>query len=290
MKRGVFALALIATAALAVGVSVVVAQPGGGGGRGGGFGPGGFGMMGNMAFGTVTDGNVNEGWIKVSMGMGPGGPGGAGMERTVKLNQQSALVTVSQATLADLKEGNGLMVNGIPTSVLGSRFVTGPNSAPVVQVMTLLGGGGMGFRGGPGGPGDAAGGQGGVQIPPSTASATGLITSLDPIKVKISEQVTVEIKPADGATYLQVVGLTWDKLAQNDRVFCTGQANDDGSLLAGTVVVMPADLQLGFGMGGFGGPGGGFGPGGPGGGPGGPGGGPGGPGGGPGGPGGGPGF
>jgi hypothetical protein len=289
MKTRVLALTVVAVAALIVGVSVVVAQPGGGGNRGG-MGQGGRGMMGNMAFGTVTDGNITEGWIKVSMGGGRGGPGGGpgggGADRTVTLNKETALVTVAQAALADLKEGNGLMVNGIPTSLIGGRFVTGENSNAVVEAMNLLGGGGMGFRGGPGargGTGDAAGGQGGVQIPPSTATATGLITSLDPIKIRISDQVTVEIKPSDDATYLQIVAVAWDKLAQDDRVFCMGQGLDDGGLLANTVVILPADLPMGFGMGGPGGPGGGRGgPGGAGGGPGGPGGaggGPGGPGG-----------
>lgn len=247
MNGRVGMLVAAALAVLLVGVTVVVAQPGGGGRTGGGPGRAGRGMMGgNMAVGTVVDGNLQEGWISVSMGMGRGGPGGPGGEdaaRRVTLSQQSALVRIEPAALADLEEGNGLMVNGVPTAMSGSRFVTGANSVPVANAMTFLSGGGFGggFRGGPG--------AGVSVVPPTTASATGRIVGLDPLRVQVSDSLTVEITPEADATFLRVATAPWEALTKDTRVYCTGESQQDGSLAAATVVILPADMGTPMGMG-----------------------------------------
>lgn len=248
MTRRAVVLSLGGLAVLVAGISVVLAQPGGFG-PGGAGGPGGRGMMDNMVFGAVTAGDINQGWIKVTMGGGRGGPGGPGAgERTVSITQDTALVTTRQATLADLREGNGLMVTGVPTGLIGNRFVTGANSVAVAEAMSIMGGGRMGFRGGPGAP---AGTQESL-VPPSFGTVAGRITGLAPLRVEVSDELTVEIKPAPDATYIQIVDVPWDRLAQNDRVFCTGEASPDGGFVASTVVIITQDMWPG-GRGMFGG-------------------------------------
>jgi hypothetical protein len=263
---------LVAVALVLVGsVALVLAQPGGGGGRQGGR-QGGFGGGGTV-IGTVADGNINEGWISVRM-MGMGGPPGGGGQQDqaqrVVLNQNSTLLKSEEAKVADLQVGDGLMVSGVPTAMTGSSFVMGANSDAVARTMGFFGGGFGGGRG-----------RGGSSVPQTTATAAGLIESVEPLRVKISDQLTVEVTPAADARFTKLAKADWATLAVDTLVVCIGERADDGTYTASAVTILPEMPQMGGGR--FGGGGAGGGPGGPGGGGpgGGAGGGPGGPGGGP---------
>lgn len=249
----------LAASVLFVGmVGFVVAQPGGGPGGGrGGFG------FGGPVMGKVVDGNVQQGWISVQLTFG-GRDGGEPPRTQVTLNQQSKLLKAETATLADLKVGDGLYVQGVPTALTGSQFIMGANTDATAQTMGLLSGGG--FRMGRGG------GQA-TTIPQTTGQTAGLVESLEPLRVKVSDTVTVEVTAADDARFTKLTEVPWESLEADANVLCTGQRNEDGSMTATVVTIVPEMPQMGMGGpgGGMGGPGGGMG--GPGGGMGGPGGG-----------------
>jgi len=242
-------------------VSLVVAQPGGGPGGGrGGFG------FGGPVMGKVVDGNVQQGWLSVQMAFG-GRNGGDPPKVQVTLNQQSKLLKAETATLADLKVGDGVFVQGVPTALTGSQFVMGANTDATAQTMGLISGGG--FRMGMGRGGGQPGQPQPSAIPQTTGQTAGLVESLEPLRVKVSDAVTVEVKAAPDASFTKLTEVPWESLEADANVLCMGQRNEDGSLTATVVTIVPELPQMGFG--GAGGPGGG--PGGPGGGPGGPGGG-----------------
>ncbi len=245
-KRTLMAVG-VALLVAAVVVSGVLAQPGGGrggppgggrgqGGPGGGPG-GGMGMMMGPVTGTVTGGGVEEGSITVSVQM----PwGGQAQDVTVQLGEGATLLKAEDAALGDLAEGNGLMVNGVPTALLANRLVTGANSVPVAKAMTNLGGGmgmGMGRMGG------RRGGAASSPVPPTTAQAAGMIVSVDPLKVKISDTLTVEITPKDDATFTKIVQVGWDELTDGVTVQCSGEPTQEGEVVADTITIVPAQQE-----------------------------------------------
>ena len=267
------------------------------GGRGQG-GPGG--MMGRMPFvtGTITGGDTNAGTITVSS------PFGGGEDQTIRVTASTKYYTQSTVDAAALKVGDEVQVQGVPSAITAQSLTIGQMPDFFGAGRPGMGGqrGGMGgqrpagLQGAQGAQGGGQGRQGGQnrqQPVPAMANATGKVTSVSPLTIEVSPEISIVLKVAANARITKISTTTLASLKVNDRIMAGGQAGDDGVFTATAIGV---NMQMG-GMGGrMGGPGGmgggrggmGGGPGGmggPGGGPGGMGG-PGGPGGGPGGPGG----
>jgi len=249
--------------------------PGGPGGQGGGGfqgrgGPGGGGQR-PMINGTITGGDAAAGTITISTQFGG--------SQVIKVSTSTKYQTQKTITVADLKVGDQVRVQGVPLAITASSIIAG-------DLSDIMGGGPNGGRNRPGaqpnqgnsqnGPGGqfGPGGQGGEQ---SFATAVGKVASTSPLTIRLSSDVSVVLKLASTAKISKITTITFSNLNVGDKIMANGQTGSDGTLSATTVSI---NMQLGGGPGG--GPGG---PGGPGGGPGGPGG-PGGDGGGPGGPGG----
>jgi hypothetical protein len=105
------------------------------------------------------------------------------------------------------------------------------------------------------------------------ASASGQVTSVNPLTIALGGGVSLTVEVAPGARVTRIATVGFDTLKVGDRIMAAGQAGADGTFNA-TGLGVNLEMGGGFGgggRGGFGGPGGR--PGGPGGGPGGPGGG-----------------
>ncbi len=243
----------------------------GGGGRGGrGFGGG---QAAPFAMGVITAVDANAGQVTIRSQQGGG-------TQTVQIASGTPLVAQTTVTVADLKVGDQVQVQGVPTGITASSLTIG--EMPAGFGGGGPGGGGPGGFGGPGGggPGGAPGGgnrAGGAA--PAFASASGKVTSTEPLTISLSGDVSLTLKLARSAKITRIAPVEMSSLKVGDRITATGQANNDGGFNATNVGV---NLEMGGGMmgrggrgqgggrgpggGGFGGgPGGGFGggPGGP---------------------------
>jgi len=113
--------------------------------------------------------------------------------------------------------------------------------------------------GGPGGADedgpDGGGRQGRRPGPPTMASASGKITSLNPLTIEIGKDVSVVIKAGASAKVRKIVTEQISDIKVGDRIMASGDPGDDGVLDADHVAVnvhMPPPPP---GMGGPGGPG-----------------------------------
>lgn len=229
--------------------------------NGGGFGGGGGGFQGGrpnrapFAFGTVSSVDATAGTITITPQFGGNGP------QTIKVDSAAQVVTQASVALSDLKVGDRIAVQGVPTGITASAITAGDPPAG------LPGGGGFGGPrggGGDGGGGNGGGGNGaaGGAAPQGFAAASGTIKALptksDPhLTISLGLDVQVFLKMADGAKITRYTAVKVADIKAGDRIIATGQPGDDGTLTASSVGVnLPA---LGFG-GGFGG--GGFGRGG----------------------------
>ena len=220
----------------------------GGGGRQGGFGGGGRqgGMAGGgrFALGTVSAVDTAAKTITVTSPF-------AGTQ-TIQVSDTTQVVSQTTATVADLKVGDKVQVQGVPTGITASTLTIGENPITAGQ-----GGGRQGGTGGPGqggGFGGRQGGFGGGQgAQPAFASATGTVTATSPLTISLSTSVTLTLKldPAAKVTKFSTVDLSGIKTG--DQIVSTGQAGDGGVFTATTVGV---NMQMGGGQGGFGGRGG----------------------------------
>jgi len=226
-----------------------------------------------FAFGTVTAVDAAAGTITVSSPFG-------GASQTIQTQGTTQIVSQGAATVSDLKVGDQVQIQGIPTGITASSVTAGQSPLPTM-------GGGRGF-GGPGGPGGAPGNAGTAAPVKAQAYATGTVTSTKPLTISLGQGLSVTLTLAATAKVTKYSPLPLSSVKVGDRIVSSGQTNDDGTFAATSVGVNVDMGAMGMGQrggpGGFGGRGrrGGGGFGGPGGGPGGPGGGPGGPGGGPG--------
>lgn len=290
ISRRAGAIALLGAAALLSGpIFAPAAQaqgPQGGFGGPGGGGPGGGGGFNRrppFAFGTVSAIDTGAGTITIS------GRGG-GPDQTVQTQGTTRIVTQAVAAVSDLKKGDTIEVQGVPTGITASSVTIG--QSPLSGLGGPGGGGGGGF-GGPGGGGGFGGPS--AAAAPAAANATGTVTSTSPLTISLSSTASLVLKMDPSAKVTKYTTATLSSIKVGDRILGIGTANDDGSFAATTVAVnmdtsvLGRALGGGFGRGrrggggpgggGFGGPGGGGGgfggPGGPapggfGGGPGGP--------------------
>ena len=228
--------------------------PQGGFGGPGGGGPGGFNRRPPFAFGTVTAIDTGAGTITIS---------GRGGDQTIQTQGTTQFVSQVAASVSDLKKGDTIEVQGVPTGITASTLTIGQSP------LTGLGGpGGPPPGGGPGAPPPPGGGPGGSGAAPAMASATGTVTSTSPLTISLSSTATLTLKldPSAKVTKYSTVQISAVKVG--DRVLGIGTANDDGTFAATTVALNmnPGGFGGRGSRGGFGGRGGGFG--GPGGGPG----------------------
>jgi len=227
--------------------------PGGPGGFGGGRGGGRGGFGGRMPFatGTVTAVNVGAGTVTVTSPFG-------GQSQTIQTQGTTTISTQTTASVSDLKVGDKVQVSGVPTGITASRVTIG--DSPLTPP-----GGGPGGPGGFGGrPGGGPGSPGGPGAAPAQAFATGTVSSLNPLTLKLSDTVSMTLKMDTAAKVTKYATTALSAVKVGDQVVATGQSNDDGSFSATTLGV---NVDMGGGGGGFGGRGGGggFGQGGPGG-------------------------
>ncbi len=251
------AAAVILAGALAV--TVVLAQPGGPGGRGGMGGPGGpggpagmggpGGFGGNTAVGDITDGNLAEGWLTVAM-FGPAGGAGAGrrgMERTVRIAEDTRLLQATPCSSADLQVGDMLQVSGQPLAILGATLTAADGDASVADLSAF--GSAVAAAAAPtndenGGRPRGMMGRMGLAEPEEgaakgAASAVGEVVGVDPLEIELSEEITVRIEAQDGATFVRLQPLAWEDLLQGMSVICRGQSDDAGNLDATTILLSP---------------------------------------------------
>ncbi len=258
---GLTLMTTLAAAALAQGPDPNAPPPGGfgggpGGGGGFGGGRGGFGRA-PFAFGTVSAVDANAGTITIASQFG-----GGNNSQVIKVGTDAQVVSQTDTTVADLKVGDQVQIQGVPTGITASQITAGtpPTGLPG---MGGFGGrrGGFGGPGGPGGGGNAAGAPNAAQ---GFATATGTIKALptktDPhMTISLGTDVQLYLKVADGAKITRYTALKLTDLKAGDRIIATGQPGADGTLTASAVGVNMPMMQGGFGGGGFGGPGGGFG-------------------------------
>jgi len=237
--------------ALLVGVSLVTAlaaapalaqgPPPDNGGGGGGF-QGGRPNRPPFAFGTVSSVDAGVGTITITPQFGGDGP------QTIKVGGGAQVVTQTTVAISDLRVGDHIAVQGVPTGITASTITAGDPPAG------LPGGGGFG---GPRGGGNGVGGNGGSPAQQGFATASGTIKALptrnDPhMTISLASDVQMFLKMADGAKVTRYTALRISDIKAGDRIMATGQTGDDGTLTASTVGVnLPQ--RGGFGGGGFGG-------------------------------------
>lgn len=244
MKHNFSAFAATALVALSLGAPVLAQGPGGGAGGGGGFG--GPRRM-PFAMGAVTNMDAAAGTITITPQFGGNGP------QTIKVGSDIQITTLTTVAVADLKVGDQIAVQGVPTGITATQIIAG--TAPA----GLPGGGGGGPRGG--GPGGNGGGNAAAgAASQSYALATGTIktlplTATDPLVISMGTDVTLSLTVPTTAKVSKYNTLALGSVKVGDQVMAAGQAADDGTFTA-TSVGVNLPMNNG-GPGGFGGRGGG---------------------------------
>ena len=207
--------------------------------------PGGrFGRRIPFAFGTVTAVDAAAGTITLSSPFGGG-------SQTIQATQGTTqIVSQTTATVSDLKVGDQVQVQGIPTGITASSVTVGQSPLPTM-------GGGRGF-GGPGAPG----GQGGTAASGTPirgqANATGTVTSTKPLTISLGQGISMTLTLTANAKISKYSPVALSSIRVGDQIVGAGQTGTDG-IFAATSVGVNVTMGMGQGGGGFGGPGGGFG-------------------------------
>ncbi len=206
--------------------------PGGFPGQGPGMGPGGF--PGRMPFvmGTVVEVDAKANVLYVEAPFGG--------EQTVKVTSATKLVTQATAKVADIKVGDRLQIQGMPTGIAASGVTIGEMPEGLR----------MGPR--PGGSQRSAtpGRPAMPQMPQAMAMATGTVKALNPLTIAVNENVRVTVRVASDARLTKFIPTTLASIKEDDRVMVAGSQGDDGTFNA-TAIAVNAGM---FGMPGFGGP------------------------------------
>ncbi|MCC6446595.1 MAG: hypothetical protein IT210_24470 [Armatimonadetes bacterium] len=199
----------------------------GGPGRGGGRN-----MMANMAVGKVVSIDLNNRAVQVQSQFDPN------TARWVAITDQTKVVRQVKGKLSDLKEGDQISVQGIPTAIKAAQVQIGemPSLFPGMR------------RGGPGGNQSRPGSQG--RMPTSNASAQGKVTAFDPLTVTLTDKTEVVVTASENTPISKIETATFRDIKQNDMLAASGEPDEQGNLYAGTAIVGADFSQM---MGGFGG-------------------------------------
>lgn len=231
---------------------------GGGGRRGGGQGGPGGGFGSRFAMGKVTGGDSAAGTVTLATQQGT--------TLTVKVTTDTTIDTQQTIAISDLKVGDQVQVQGIPSAITANQITAGTPPA-------FMGGRGGGRRQ-PGANGAQPGGQQvdangnpiqAPSLPPPITTTRGRVISTKPsLVINVSEDVDIVLKLGRDAKITRYVRVPFNNIKAGDTIIATGATADDGTFLA---TGLGLNMQIGgpgapggFGFGG--GPGGGFGPGG----------------------------
>ena len=179
---------------------------------------------------------------------------GGNAPQTITVGTDAQIVSQADTTVADLKVGDQVQVQGVPTGITASQLTVGtpPTGLP----------GAGGFGGGrPGGGGNPGGGNnaGGAAAVQGFATATGTIKTLPTandahLSISLGSDALLYLKMAPGAKISKYTTLKLSDLKVGDQVIATGQTGADGTLTASSVGVnMTMGQGFGGGGGGFGG-------------------------------------
>jgi hypothetical protein len=187
--------------------------------------------------------------------------GGFGGDQTIAIAPNAQVIKSVSTTLDTIRAGDRVSVTGVPRSLAAQHVQIG--EPPQIGF-----GGFGGRRGGGGGAGGAGGGGAAGARPPgpggnvnvSMASVSGTVAGTDPFTVTTpGGAVTIDLAGNQGVDRYQPVEL--GEIKQGDRVFATGQRNEQGGFIASALYInLPQGAGPFGGFGGFGG--GGFGRGG----------------------------
>lgn len=215
MKRRLLALLMTLSASLAL-TTAVTAQ--------GGF---------PFAAGSVTAVDTKANTITLTPRFGNNG------DQTIHVADGAQIVTQATAAVGDLKVGDQITVQGVPTSITASDVISG-------QLPTF-------FPARPGGNGNGGNAAGGTPASQATASAVGKVTKTDPLTISVGTDVSLVIKLAADAKVTMVKTITLDTVKAGDQIIATGQNGDDGTLNASSIGINLSPAATGGGgRGGFG--------------------------------------
>ena len=185
-------------------------------------------------------------------------PQNGGDGQVIKVGPDAQIMTQQTVSVSDLKVGDQVAVQGVPTGITASQITAGRRrrGCPARAAASA----GRARRNGGGGMRAAA-----ALRDQGFASATGTIKTLptakDPhLSITMGPDVQVFLKIADGAKITKYATVALSGIKAGDQIVARGATGDDGTLTASTVGVNLAMGGGGFGGGGFGG--GGFGQGG----------------------------
>ena len=198
-----------------------------------------FGGPGHLPFalGTIQSVDATAGTITLT-------PQNGGAGQIIKVGANAQIVTLATVSVADMKVGDRVAVQGMPTGITASQMTVGQPPAG------LPGAGGFGFL-----P-RAAGAGGAGSTDQGFAMATGQIKTLptktDPhLSIMMGPDVQIFLKIAEGARLTKYVPVALSGLKSGDQLFARGEAGGDGTLTASVVGVNMA--PGGSGRGRFGG-------------------------------------
>ncbi len=195
--------------------------------QGGPQGPGGFGgpgFQGRMPFvgGTVADIDASQNLLLVRSPFGG--------DQVVKVMPNTKLVTQTTATVADLKVGDQVQIQGQPTAITANSL--GIGGMPDFMRMGPQ----------PGGPGQQQGGARQPQNAMAFAMANGTVKSVSPLTIAVGSDVTITIKLAPNARLTKMTPVQFSAIKENDNIFAAGQEDSEGVFVATGVGV---NLNLG---------------------------------------------
>lgn len=195
--------------------------PGGPGFQGPPGGMGGFMQRMPFVMGTVVEIDKNTNTLYVE--------GFFGNEQQVKVTSATKIVTQTTAKAADLKPGDRIQVQGVPTGIAANSVSIGE----MPEGLNFRGPGGQRGQGAQGG-GQRGGGMFGMG---SFATATGTVKAVNPLTVAVSDTVTVTVRLASDARLTKIVPTTFANIKEDDRVMVAGSAGQDGVFNATAIAV-----------------------------------------------------
>jgi len=169
--------------------------------------------------GVVTAVDMAAGTITVDS------PFGNGDSQKIQTSSATKITSQVAATVSDLKQGDQVQIQGLPTGITATTLTIG-------QVPMPPGGGGPGGFGGPGRRGGPGGGP-----TQSFAMASGTVSSTSPLTISLSSSASLTLKLDPAAKITKFSAIPLSSIKVGDRIMSFGQSGDDGTLTATTVSV-----------------------------------------------------